>query len=151
MKRYLLILAVLPLLTWSCDEQLTPQQQNRQEIVDYLNENNLDAIEDPTGLFYIIEEEGSGDSPSFTANVEVRYKGYFTNGNVFDQTTGDNTREFNLQEVITGWRIGVPKMKKGGKAMFFIPASLGYGFFGSGGIPPNAVLIFEIELVNFSN
>jgi FKBP-type peptidyl-prolyl cis-trans isomerase FkpA len=151
MKRYLFILAVLPLMTWSCDEQLTPQQRNRQEIVDYLNDNNLDAIEDPSGLFYIIEEEGSGGSPSFTANVEVRYKGYYTDGTIFDQTTGDNTREFNLQEVITGWRIGIPKMKKGGKAMFFVPSNLGYGFFGSGGVPPNAVLIFEVELVNFAN
>lgn len=151
MKYYLFILAALPLLTWSCEEQKTPTQRNRDEIIAYLNENNLEATEDPSGLFYIIEEEGSGGSPSPVANVEVRYKGYFTDGNVFDETPGNNTREFGLQQTITGWRIGIPKMKKGGKAMFFVPANLGYGFFGSGGIPPNAVLIFEIELVNFAN
>lgn len=151
MKRYLLILAVLPLLTWSCEEQLTIAQRNRQEIVEYLSENNLNAVEDPSGLFYIIEEEGAGTSPSPRAKVEVRYKGYFTDGNVFDQTSGNNTREFNLQQVIAGWRIGLPKMKKGGKAKLLVPSNLGYGFYGSGGVPPNAVLIFDIELVNFAN
>ncbi|HKK75042.1 MAG TPA: FKBP-type peptidyl-prolyl cis-trans isomerase [Saprospiraceae bacterium] len=151
MKRYLFILAALPLLTWSCEEQLTISQRNRQEIMEYLDENNLDAIEDQTGLFYIIEEEGSGDSPVGNANVEVRYKGYFIDGTIFDQTPGENTREFNLQQVITGWRIGIPKMKKGGKAMLIVPSNLGYGFYGSNGVPPNAVLIFEIELVNFVN
>lgn len=151
MKRYLFLLAAFPMLIWSCEEQKTIAQQNRDEIVSYLSDNNLEAIEDPSGLFYIIEQEGSGDSPSPNASVEVRYKGYFPNGTVFDETPGNNTREFNLRETITAWRVGIPKMKKGGEAMFLVPSNLGYGFFGSGGIPPNQVLIFEIELVNFVN
>jgi len=151
MKRYYFIIAALSLLTLGCEEQLTISEQNRKEIVDYLNANNLDATEDVSGLFYLIEEEGSGGSPNPSSSVEVRYKGYFTNGTIFDQTTGDNTREIELANTIIGWRIGIPKMQKNGKAKFFIPSSLGYGYFGSGSVPPNAVLVFEVELVNFAN
>jgi FKBP-type peptidyl-prolyl cis-trans isomerase FkpA len=151
MKRYFLFLLVLPLVTLSCDEQKTPFELNLEEINNYIEENNLDMIEDPTGLYYSIEVEGTGGNPTSSANVEVKYTGYFTDGTIFDQTPGDNTREFNLQRTIAAWQIGIPKMKKGGKAKIIAPSSLGYGFFGSGSVPPNAVLVFDIELVNFQN
>lgn len=151
MKHYFWILLVLPLLSLSCEEQKTYYEQNIEEINQYIDDNNLDMIEDPTGLFYSIEVEGTGDNPSPTANVEVRYKGYFTNGTVFDQTPGDNTREFNLTGTIAAWQIGIPKMKKGGKAKLIAPSTLGYGYYGSTNVPPNSVLVFDVELVNFIN
>lgn len=70
------------------------------------------------------------------------------NEKIFDQTTGSPV-SFPLQNLIEGWQEGIPKLKKGGKGTFFIPSALGYGPYGSGDIPANAPLIFEIELVNF--
>lgn len=152
MKRYFLFLTfALAAMSFSCDEQLLPAEENRREILEYLETNNIDATEHITGLYYTIDEEGTGtDMPSANAVVEVKYKGYLTDGFVFDESRGDNPVEFALSQVITGWRIGITLMKKGGKATFIIPSNLGYGFGGTNTIPPNAVIIFEVELINFS-
>lgn len=152
MKRYFLFLALAAAaMNFSCDEQLLPAEENRREILEYIEENNIDAIEHISGLYYTIDEEGTGtEMPSSNARVEVRYKGYLTDGFVFDETRGENPSEFGLNQVIVGWRIGITLMKKGGKATFIIPSNLAYGFRGSGAIPPNAVIIFEVELIDFS-
>lgn len=152
MKRYFLFLTLaLAAMSFSCEEQLLPSEENRREILEYLETNNIDATEHISGLYYSITEEGTGtDMPSFNSIVEVKYKGYLTDGYVFDETKGDNTAEFGLGQVIAGWRIGMTLMKKGGKATFVIPSNLGYGFRGTGTIPPNAVIIFDVELINFS-
>jgi FKBP-type peptidyl-prolyl cis-trans isomerase len=73
------------------------------------------------------------------------------NGTVFDQTATGKSATFQLTSLISGWRIAIPLLKKGGKGTFIIPSNLGYGPFGSGGIPGKSVLIFEIELLAFSN
>lgn len=152
MKPYFLFLAfALAAMSFSCEEQLLPSEENRREILEYIETNNLDAIEHISGLYYTIDEEGTGtEMPSPNSVVEVKYKGYLTDGFVFDESRGENPAEFSLSQVIPGWRIGITLMKKGGKSTFIIPSNLGYGFRGSGAIPPNAVIIFEVELINFS-
>lgn len=119
---------------------------NREEIEKFIGDNNLSASSTASGLYYVIDEEGNGVRPNSTSNVNVKYKGYFTNGNVFDQNTAGIT--FNLQSVISGWTEGIPLFKEGGKGMLLIPSKLGYGDRTVGSIPPNSVLIFDIELVN---
>lgn len=119
---------------------------NREEIEKFIGDNNLSASSTASGLYYVIDEEGNGARPNSTSNVNVKYKGYFTNGNVFDQNTAGIT--FNLQSVISGWTEGIPLFKEGGKGMLLIPSKLGYGDRTVGSIPPNSVLIFDIELVN---
>ncbi len=81
--------------------------------------------------------------------MKVKYKGYLTDGTVFDQTTGSLSATFSLSGLIEGWQEGIPLLKKGGKGTFFLPSALGYGPSGAGSIPPNTVLIFEIELLDF--
>lgn len=119
---------------------------NREEIEKFIGDNNLSASSTASGLYYVIDEEGNGVRPNSTSNVNVKYKGYFTNGNVFDQNTAGIT--FNLQSVISGWTEGIPLFKEGGKGMLLIPSKLGYGDRTVGSIPPNSVLIFDIELVD---
>jgi len=69
---------------------------------------------------------------------------------VFDETKNDAAIQFALSSVISGWRVAVPLLKKGGKGTFLFPSRLGYGTTGSGGvIPANTVIIFDIELVSF--
>ena len=131
-------------------ESLTQAEKDDKIINDYLTDNNLEAEYHSSGLYYSIIDEGSEGHPDLSSIVEVRYKGYLTNNQVFDQTTGDETIEFLLADLIKGWQIGIPLLQKGGSGIFYLPSSLGYGSRAIGSIPANSVLIFEIELVDFN-
>ncbi len=124
-------------------------KQDVKEIETYLDDNNLSAQVTTTGLHYIIEEAGTGGSPSISDKVTVRYKGYLLDGAVFDETTGTATASFDLGGLIQGWKEGIPLLQKGGKGKFFLPSKLAYGRSGSGSIPANTPIAFDIELVNF--
>ncbi|AEE49019.1 FKBP-type peptidyl-prolyl cis-trans isomerase [Haliscomenobacter hydrossis] len=116
----------------------------------YLLDNSLTAEKHSSGLYYIISEPGTGENPSSSSIVTVKYKGYFTDKKVFDETKADATAQFPLTNLIEGWKIAIPLLKKGGKGTFLIPSRLGYGPSGSaGGVPGNSVIIFDIELVSF--
>ncbi len=116
----------------------------------YLGQNNIVATKHPRGFYYKIDSLGTGDFiTTLCSTVKVLYKGSLTNGQVFDQTSG-SARSFTLSNLIQGWQTGIPLIKKNGKIKLYLPPSLGYGSKGTGGIPGNAILIFEIELVDFS-
>ena len=114
----------------------------------YLAANKINAIKDKSGLRYVITRNGKGDKPLLTNTVIVNYKGSLMEGGlVFDQSKG---LEYPLNRFIQGWQIGFQLLSKGATATFYIPSSLAYGVDGyQPGIPPNANLIFEVELVDF--
>jgi FKBP-type peptidyl-prolyl cis-trans isomerase FkpA len=101
----------------------------------------------------IIEEivEGSGDTAAAGQTVSVHYTGWLTDGSKFDSSKDRNDPfDFPLggRQVIAGWDEGVQGMKVGGTRKLTIPPNLGYGARGAGGvIPPNATLVFEVELL----
>lgn len=104
----------------------------------------------PSGLKYTDLETGSGDEAQSGKVVNVHYTGWLENGTKFD-SSHDRRSPFSFSlgagQVIRGWDEGVAGMKVGGKRRLTIPADLGYGARGAGGlIPPNATLIFEVEL-----
>lgn len=105
----------------------------------------------PSGLQYIDLVEGSGDSPKQGSRVTVHYTGTLVDGTKFDSSV-DRNEPFEFQigigRVIRGWDEGVMTMKVGGKRKLIIPAELGYGSRGIGPIPPNATLIFDVELLS---
>ena len=109
---------------------------------------------DQRGFYYKILSAGTGTAPTLTSKVTLFYKGYLTNGNVFDQTgtasnyESGNPVTFTLNQLISGWQVGLPLIKPGGKIILYLPAALGYGPYGQGSIPGNAALIFEITLVS---
>ena len=152
MKAKLLVLLFISFISCSDDKQTNDDQPmdyrslNDQEIQDYLAENNLQAEKTDSGLYYIITNEGTGEQPTATDDVRVAYKGYFTNGEVFDQSPAEG-RTFNLQNVISGWTEGITYFKEGGSGMLLVPSHLAYGFEDNRGIPGGSVLIFEIELL----
>lgn len=99
-----------------------------------------------SGLQYVLLQEGTGDSPKSTDTVTVNYRGFYPSGAIFDS---NSLISFKLNEVIAGWTEGLQLMKKGAKYRFFIPAELAYGA-GSATIKPNAALVFDVELLNFT-
>ena len=111
-----------------------------------------DATETSSGLKYIITENGEGSKPKIGQTVVVHYTGFLMDGTKFDSSLDRNTPfEFPLgqRRVIMGWDEGIGLLNIGSKAKLFIPPHLGYGARGAGGvIPPNATLIFEVELIN---
>lgn len=128
-----------------------PKEQARLDdsiIIAYITENNIEAIKDTTGIYYTITKLGDGEFPKSNSTVIVNYKGYLTNGSVFDQTT-DQPRTFALNTLILGWQIGIPFLSNGGSEILLLPSAYGYGQYKVGTIPANSVLIFEIDLVDF--
>lgn len=148
MKKFPLVLAMILILS-SCLKNNNQPEIDDQIIQNYLIKNSLTAIKDPSGLYYIKTLEGTGASPDVSNTVEVKYRGRLIDGTVFDETETDKTFTYELSGLIFGWQIGIPLMKKGGKALLLIPSTLGYGNGQMGPIPPNSVLIFDIELIDF--
>lgn len=145
------LLAFVIILFLSCDnndqEKVDYKVQNEQDILAYINENNLNAQKSESGLYYVINEEGSGERPTANSDVTVAYKGSFLNGNVFDQSTASGV-SFNLQEVIRGWTEGITYFKEGGSGLLLVPSNLGYGSNDTRGIPGGSVLIFNVHLIS---
>jgi FKBP-type peptidyl-prolyl cis-trans isomerase FkpA len=107
------------------------------------------AVVTASGLVYRSLQDGSGASPTANDTVKVHYRGTFPDGREFDSSYQRNQAiEFPLSGVIKCWTEGVQRMKVGGKARLTCPAGLAYGERGAGGvIPPNATLLFEVELL----
>ena len=121
--------------------------KNDKEITDYLAKNNLTAEKSESGLYYIIKDPGTGAQPTTTSNVTVAYKGYFTNGNVFDESKPEGI-SFGLDQVVKGWTEGIPHFKAGGSGILLVPAHLGYGDSTMGPIPGGSALIFDVKLIS---
>lgn len=121
----------------------------------HLEEQGIEYEESPAGIIYTVDKEGTGKQPGAGDKVKVHYTGKLLDGKKFDSSL-DRGEPFpfviNESQVIEGWHKGVPLFKEGGKGTIYIPPSLGYGKRGAGeAIPPNAHLMFDIEVLEVSD
>jgi len=139
------------LLFMSCTKQLSEEEQLQEDIgiiEKYLSDNDLVAERSESGLHYIVNNSGNGEQVFSTSTVTVRYKGYFVDGQVFDESEAFTTK---LSQVIQGWTEGIPKFRNGGEGVLLIPSRLGYGPNGGGSIPGNTVILFDVKVLSVEN
>lgn len=148
------------------EQQATQKKEDIASIEAYLKDNGIEAQKTEDGLYYVINEKGNGDQPASGDIVSVDYTGMLLDsGKVFDSSIPEDAKEAGIYNekrdykpiqfpvgqgrVIPGWDEGISLLHKGDKATFYIPSTLGYGSRGAGGvIPPNAILKFNVHLVD---
>ena len=151
-KRVLALITVVfaTFLISSCDKGWDAEEQkviDHQIIEQYAKEKGLNGQFTDSGLYYEILVPGTDAKPNLSCNVTVKYKGYYTDGEVFDEGT---VNDYPLSRLIEGWREGIPYIGKGGKMILVIPSHLGYGHNPQGDIKSDAVLVFDVQLIDFT-
>ncbi|MDH5397189.1 MAG: FKBP-type peptidyl-prolyl cis-trans isomerase [Cyclobacteriaceae bacterium] len=157
--RYIPVILLSFLLMNSCKEEEDPcafpasyavdmdKVQSDLAVIDqYLADSGLVAQSHDLGLRYMITKPGTGVDVDYCSKVYVEYKGMLLDGTVFDATPSGKVAEFFIFELIYGWRIGIPLIKPGGEITLFVPSPYAYGTSGSGSIPPDSILIFQVKL-----
>ena len=140
------IIISLSIISCGKDDPERIAQKDREKILEYIKDNNIEAIEHESGVFYYIEAQGSDVYPKSTSTVGISYTGKLLDGKVFD---GPNTTSMNLKNTILGWQYGIPLFSKGSSGILLVPSGLGYGEYPQYNIPANSVLRFDIEIIDF--
>lgn len=125
--------------------------QAPSNLTQYFTEHQLQPQQGIDGIYFQVDQQGNGQQPQAGDYVMLRYKAMLTDGTVFDQSEAGDPFVFQLgyRQVILGWEKGISYFTKGSKGKLFVPSALGYGSRGVGNrIPPNADLIYEIELLD---
>ena len=147
MKNTSFIVLALLLVLGGCKKEESVMEKDDRVIRNYLKDNDIiDAFKDPSGVYIQHIKEGTGDSPSILAEVTVKYALYTLPTDEFVPQTEDPVT-FKLSNLIEGWKIGIPYMKKGGEAYLYIPSTYAYG--GTSSPLANKVLKFKISLLDF--
>jgi len=132
--------------------ELTAKNKAAGEAFLATNKNNPGVITLPDGLQYLVVSNGDGEMPTAASTVTVNYRGSLVDGTEFDSSyKRGQPATFPVTGVIRGWTEALQLMKVGSKWKLFIPSDLAYGPQGNRGIPPNSVLIFDVELLNIKS
>jgi FKBP-type peptidyl-prolyl cis-trans isomerase FkpA len=151
MKKIFLFLAFFTLVFSACKKNGTPTVDpavqakiDDDKIVAYLAANKITAQKDASGLYYVVVTPGSGTAPTVKSTITIAYTGKLLDDGSTFQTLPNYTDV--LDNLIQGWKIGLPFIKPGGRIILYIPSALGYGTVPKTGIPANSVLIFTVDL-----
>jgi len=148
-KTTFLLLAVLAMA--ACNKNDDRSEEDEAAILsDRTAKSITTATRHESGIYYIISDPGTGGHPLPTNSVQVTYKGTYLDGDIFDQTNTGTTAEFTLGGLIEGWQIAIPLLQKGGEGKFWIPSELCYGSNPPQGVRKDAVMVFDIGLVDFN-
>ncbi|MEQ9423122.1 MAG: FKBP-type peptidyl-prolyl cis-trans isomerase [Cyclobacteriaceae bacterium] len=146
---FIILLILTSCLEDNDDGVLTPDEQFEVDIAkidQYLAVNNITAQTEINGVRYVVHNPGDSISVEISNTIKVAYEGRLFDGTIFDSSP---EATFPLGNLIAGWQIGVPLIKEGGSITLYIPSAYAYGTRGTanGSIPPNANVIFDIELL----
>ncbi|MBL7740094.1 MAG: FKBP-type peptidyl-prolyl cis-trans isomerase [Chitinophagaceae bacterium] len=132
------------------DKTCTPKMPSSEAatIQTYAGLNGIIAVPHSSGLYYEILDPGTGATATATSTIFITYTGKMLDGTVFDQQNNSGATGWPLNQLIEGWRVGIPLIKEGGRIRLLIPSSMAYGCTGYGGIPGDAILDFDITLVD---
>ena len=143
-----LFIALLPFLSFfmSCgDDEGISEDDLIQE---FIQTNDLDVEKTSSGLYYFIDNPGEEPFPNSNSEVVVHYEGFLLTGGTFDSSYDrGEPLTISLSQTIDGWQQGIPLFGTGGSGLLIIPSNLAYGSRGSGPIPPNTPIAFNIELI----
>jgi FKBP-type peptidyl-prolyl cis-trans isomerase len=114
----------------------------------YCAGNGITPTAHSSGLLYQIMNPGSGVTPTVNSTIYITYVGKLVDGTIFDQQNNSSATGWPLNQLIEGWRVGLPLIKKGGEIKLVVPSSMAYGCAGYGAVPGNAILFFDITLVD---
>ena len=152
-KIIIFVIATMGLTGCNSDTILNEEQQLAKdiELIDaYIADNNIqNVIEHPSGVRYIVHEEGTGEIPERNWIVKVKYQGNLLTdptGTPFDQNTAGV--ELILSTLIEGWQIILTEQQEGAVLTLYIPSGLAYGTSRQGGLPGNSNLIFELTMIS---
>ncbi len=157
MKQAGIFLILLSGLFFGCKEPVVDKlsdveqlELDLEKIDNYLAANGItDTLIHPTKIRYTINKKGNGLSPQLSDPIRVNYVGKLLDtGEVFDSNT---SLDIILSQTILGWQIMVQEMQEGDQFTIYLPSFFGYADEGQGPVPPNAVLIFDIELIRVGN
>ncbi|MCP4911323.1 MAG: peptidylprolyl isomerase [Bacteroidetes bacterium] len=145
---YISVAIILFFSITSCKKDANQDEIDHGKIEEYIVTQQLDGQFSSSGLYYVIEEEGSAEHPNLYSTVTFTYMGYYLNGDEFD--SGEYFTS-SLSSLIIGWQEGLQYIGEGGKITMVIPSGLAYGSSGSGPIGPNEVIAFDVTLHYFTN
>jgi peptidylprolyl isomerase len=148
MLRFLMFSSLLWLL--GCDAESTSGDPTQVTYAPQLGVDLTAMERRESGLYVQDLQVGTGEQASVGRPVTVHYTGWLPDGTQFDSSRARPPFSFTpgQQRVIAGWEEGIPGMKVGGVRKLVIPSTLGYGAQGRGSIPPNSVLVFDVELIS---
>lgn len=160
MKKYFLLLSIFFVGLSACNKGDVVANQaavDDAKILEYFRYNGVNvggtevATKDPSGIYYEIVAAGPTPNylttyPKSTSTVKIAYTGKFLDGQSFDTSPSVTLL---LSNTVQGFQLGIPHINTGGRIRLYVPSGLGYGPAGSGSIPPNACLIFTIDLLGF--
>ncbi len=151
MKYFISLMLLVTFFSCNKDDSTNSLNQTEADIIQYVENNNLNAQNTNSGVHYIIEEQGTGKKATRDGYVTLTYKGYLLDGTVFDLSKEEGVT-LDLLAVIPGFAEGITYFNEGGKGKILIPPSLAYGNSGASNIiPGGAVVIFDIEVKSVFN
>ncbi len=152
-----LFLAFTLMFAYTSYAQDAGQKEKDDKILkDYFAKNKIKASKTASGLYYVISKKGTGENAAKGKVVNMNYLGKFLDGKSFDGNVDENykstraplTFTLGVGQVVPGWDEGIQLLNPGTRATLYIPSHLGYGPGGRGPIPPNTVMVFNVELIS---
>ena len=147
MKAMKITFALIVLALFAGCQTYSDDQKNEfdDEIQAYIKKKGLDLERSESGLYFKIIDKGDGDEVLFRDKVSFKYRGEFLNGKVFDEQK--EPIEYNVDILIGAWKEIMLELNEGGKAFIIAPPTLGYGENDLEAIPPNSILVYDLEVI----